>query len=78
MDIQQIETESDYEAALQEIERLWDSPYGSPEGDKLDVLVTLVEAYEEKNHPIPPPDPVDAILHLMESRLMSKGSAKKL
>ena len=71
MDIQPIKTEPDYEAALQEIERLWDSPYGSPEGDKLDVLVTLVEAYEEKNHPIPPPDPVDAILHHIESQGLS-------
>ena len=41
LDIQPIKSELDYEAALQEIERLWDSPYGSPEGDKLDALVTV-------------------------------------
>jgi len=57
MDIKPIRTEADYEVALEEIERLWGAVYGSLEGDKLDVLVTLVEAYEEKHHPIPPPDP---------------------
>ena len=55
MEIKPIKTEADYEAALKEIEQLWGSNYGSPEGDKLDVLVTLVEAYEEEHYPIPPP-----------------------
>jgi len=71
MDIKPIRTESDYETALEEIEHLWGGAYGSPEGDKLDVLVTLVEAYEEKHHPIPPPDPIEAILHRMESQGLS-------
>ena len=57
MDIKPIKTESDHEAALREIERLWGAIYGSPEGDKLDVLVTLVEVYEETHYPIPLPDP---------------------
>ncbi len=71
MEIKPIRTEADYEAALEEIERLWGAAYGSPEGDKLDILVTLVEAYEEKHHPIPPPDPVEAILHHIESQGLS-------
>ena len=71
MDIKPIRTEADYEAALEEIKHLWGAPYGSPEGDKLDVLVTLVEAYEEKHYPIPPPDPIEAILHRMESQGLS-------
>lgn len=71
MDIKPIRTEADYEAALEEIERLWGAAYGSPEGDRLDVLVTLVEAYEEQHHPIPPPDPIEAILHHMESQGLS-------
>lgn len=71
MDIKPIRTEANYEAALEEIERLWGAAYGSPEGDKLDVLVTLVEAYEEQHHPIPPPDPIEAILHHMESQGLS-------
>jgi HTH-type transcriptional regulator/antitoxin HigA len=72
MNIKPIRTEADYETALEEIERLWGAVYGSPEGDKLDVLVTLVEAYEEKYHPIPPPDPIEAILHHIESQGLSR------
>jgi HTH-type transcriptional regulator/antitoxin HigA len=72
MEIKPIRTEADYEAALQEIDRLWGAPYGSPEGDRMDVLVTLVEAYEEKHYPIPPPDPIEAILHTMESQGLTR------
>jgi len=72
MDIQPIRTEADHEIALLEIEKLWDAPYGSPEGDKLDILVTLVEAYEDKHYPILPPDPVEAIIHQMESQNLSR------
>ena len=72
MDIKPIKTESDYEAALSEIQWLWEAPHGSPEGDKLDVLVTLVDAYEQRHYPIPPPDPVEAILHHMESQGLSR------
>ena len=50
MNIKPIRTESDYEAALREIERLWEAEPGSSDGDKLDVLTTLVEAYEEKQY----------------------------
>ena len=72
MEIKPIKTEADYEAALKEIERLWGANYGSPEGDKLDVLTTLVEAYEEAHYPIPPPDPIEAILHYMENQGLSE------
>ena len=72
MDIKPIKTESDYEAALREIQRLWEAPHGSPEGDKLDVLVTLVEAYELEHYLVPPPDPVEAVLHHMESQGLSR------
>ena len=72
MDIKPIKTESDYEDALREIQRLWEAPHGSPEGDKLDVLVTLVDVYEQQHYPIPPADPVEAILHYMESQGMSR------
>lgn len=54
------------------IDQLWDAAQGSPEADKLDALVTLVEAYEEKHYPIPPPDPIEAILHYMESQGLSE------
>ena len=68
MEVKPIKTKADYNAALKDIEQLWDASYGSPEGDKLDVLVTLVDAYENEHYPIPPPDPIDAILHYMESQ----------
>ncbi len=72
MEIKPIKTESDYEDALKKIDQLWDASYGSPEGDKLDILVTLVEVYEEEHHPIPPTDPIDVILHCMESQGLSE------
>ena len=54
MEIKPIKTKADYEAALKEIEQLWGASYGSPEGNKLDTLVTLVEVYEERHYPILP------------------------
>ena len=61
MGIRPIRTEADYEAALAEIEHLFDATPNTPEGDRLDVLTTLVEAYEAHYYPISEPDPVEAI-----------------
>lgn len=72
MDIKPIRSEADYETALKTIDQLWDAAQGSPEADQLDVLVTLVEAYEEKHYPISLPDPIEAILHCMESQGLSE------
>ena len=72
MEVKPIKTEADYNDALKNIEQLWGASYSSPEGDKLDVLVTLVDAYENEHYPIPPPDPIDAILHYMESQELSE------
>ncbi|MDQ7089886.1 MAG: transcriptional regulator [Methylococcales bacterium] len=66
MDIQPIKTEQDYENSLHRIEQLWGSPENSVEGDELDILLVLVEAYETKHYPIALPDPVDAIKFRME------------
>ena len=66
MEIRHIKTEQDYDAALAEVEALWGAEPDTPEGDKLDVLITLVEAYEARHHPIAPPDPVEAILFRLE------------
>lgn len=68
MELKPIKTEKDYEEAMVKIDELWEAEPGSPEGDLLDILVTLVEAYEERHHPILPPEPVEAILHFMESQ----------
>lgn len=78
MDIRPLRTEADYDAALREIENLWGAPYGSPEGDRLEVLVTLVEAYEQKHYPIDPPDPIEAILHQMESQGLNRRDLEPL
>jgi HTH-type transcriptional regulator/antitoxin HigA len=72
MEVKPIRTKTDYNAALKNIEQLWNASYGLPEGDKLDILVTLVDAYENEHYPIPPPDPIDAILHYMESQELSE------
>jgi HTH-type transcriptional regulator/antitoxin HigA len=72
MKIKPIRTEADYEAALKEIERLFDAKPGTMEADRLDVLTTLTEAYEEKHYTIPLPDPIEAILYYMESRGLSR------
>ncbi len=68
MDIRPIRTEEDHVAALGEIERLWGAEQSSPEGDKLEVLATLVERYEEEHFPLPAADPVDVITEVMAAR----------
>ncbi|NJM70450.1 MAG: transcriptional regulator [Scytonema sp. RU_4_4] len=66
-----IRTEADYRAALSEIERLFDAEPNTPECDRLEVLTTLVEAYEQQHYPIVAPDPIEAILYYLESRGLS-------
>ena len=73
MEIRPIKTEADYEAALKEIEGLFDSEPGTPEGDRMDILITLVEAYEDEHYDIPAPDPVEAIFYYMESRGLTRA-----
>ena len=73
MDIKPIKTKADYRAALAEIERLFDAKRGSPEGDRLDVLTILVEAYEARHQPVPLTDPIEAILYHMESRGLTRA-----
>jgi len=68
MEIRPIRTEADYKAALKEVSRLIENDHdiGTPEGDRLDVLATLVQAYEAKRFPIDLPDPIEAIKFRME------------
>ena len=70
--IKPIRTEKDYDAALRAIEHLWDAAPGSAAADRLEVLVTLVEAYEAKRWPIEAPDPVAAILFRMEQLALTR------
>ena len=68
MDINPIKTEQDYRSTLQEIESLMTAGPGTPEGERLDVLTTLVEAYERKHFPLDLPHPVEAIKFAMDQR----------
>ena len=68
MKIKPIRTNADYELALREIQRLWGAKEASPEGDRLDVLATLVDAYENEHFPIDPPDPIEAIRFRLEQQ----------
>jgi HTH-type transcriptional regulator/antitoxin HigA len=72
MEIKPIKTERDCRRTLDEIDKLMDARPRTPEGDRLDVLVTLVEAWEQKHEPIAPPDPVEAILFAMEQRGLTR------
>ncbi len=64
--VKPIRTEAQHRAALKDIERLWDAPPRSADHDRLEVLATLVEDYEQRHHPIYPPDPIEAIRFRME------------
>ncbi len=68
MDITPIKTKRDYRRALKEIEGLMAAKRGTPEGDRLDILVTLVEAWDAKHYPLDLPDPVEAIKYHMEQQ----------
>jgi HTH-type transcriptional regulator/antitoxin HigA len=68
MDIKPIKNDADYRAAFKEVETLMMAAPNSPEGERLDVLVTLIEAYERKHHALDLPDPLEAIKFAMESR----------
>ena len=73
MQLKPIKTDADHEAALREIERLWGAAEGSADGDRLEILITLAEAYEEAHFPMDLPDPIEAI----KFRLEQQGADKK-
>jgi HTH-type transcriptional regulator/antitoxin HigA len=72
MDIRPIRSEADYRTALTEVERLWDAEPGTPEGDQAEILSILIETYEATHHPIPAPDPIAAILFMMEQKGLTR------
>ena len=71
-DLKPIRTQADYEKALARLEELWGSESGMAEGDQLDVMATLIDAYEEEHDPIDPPDPIEAIKFRMEQQGMTR------
>ncbi len=78
MDIHPIRNERDHARALHLIEKLWGARAGSPQAEKLEVLVTLVDAYEAKHHRIDPPDPIEAIRFRMEQEGLTRADLEKL
>jgi HTH-type transcriptional regulator/antitoxin HigA len=71
-DVKPIRSKADYEAALAEVERLWGAKSGTPRGDRLDVLATLIDSYESEHYPIDPPDPIEAIKFRMEQQNLTR------
>jgi HTH-type transcriptional regulator/antitoxin HigA len=65
-EVKPIRTKRDYEAALKEVERLWGAKPGTHDGDRLDMLATLIDAYETEHYPMDPPDPIEATKFRME------------
>ena len=77
-EVRPIRTKRDYEAALKEVERLWGAKAGTSDGDRLDVLATLIDAYEAEHYPMDPPDPVEAIKFRMEQQGLSRKDLESL
>jgi HTH-type transcriptional regulator / antitoxin HigA len=77
-EVRPILTKRDYESALKEVERLWGAKAGTSEGDRLDVLATLVDAYEAEHYPMDPPDPVEAIKFRMEQQGLTRRDLEEI
>src|SRR5271157_4824577 len=72
LDLKPIRTGADTESALAEIERLWGTKAGTLEGDRLDVLAALIDAYESEHHPVDPSDPIEAIKFRMDQQGLTR------
>jgi HTH-type transcriptional regulator/antitoxin HigA len=77
MELKPIRTKREHQAALKEIEALWNARAGTAEADRLEVLVVLVEAYERKHFPIEAPHPIDFLLHVMEARDLTRKDLER-
>lgn len=71
-DVKPIRSEADYEAAMKDVAKLWSAAGGTPDGDRLDVLATLIDAYEARHHAMDAPDPIEAIKFWMEQQGMTR------
>jgi HTH-type transcriptional regulator/antitoxin HigA len=71
-EVKPIRSEADYQAALIELGRLWGGKVGTLDGDRLDVLATLIDAYESEHEPMDPPDPIEAIKFRMEQQGLTR------
>lgn len=73
MKIKPIKTEKDYQEGLKEIKKLWDAEPDTPTGHRLEIIMALVESYENNHYPIDPPDPVEAIKFRMEQQGLNQN-----
>ena len=78
MEIKVIKTEEDYNQALLRLEKIFDAPENTKEGDEADLIGLLIEKYEEEHYPIGPPDPIEAIKFRMEQMDMNKSDLAKI
>ena len=78
MDVHPIRNQRDHTRALRQVEKLWGARPGSPEAEKLEVLLTLVDAFEARHHHIDPPDPIEAIRFRMEQEGLTRADLEKL
>lgn len=77
-DVKPIRTVADYKKALAEARKLWGSKGGTPQGDRLDVLATLIDVYEAEHDPMDPPDPVEAIKFRMEQQGLTRKDLEQM
>ena len=77
-EVRPIRTKRDYEAALKEVERLWGAEIGTRDGNRLDVLATLIDAYEADHYPMDPPDPIEAIKFRMEQQGLTRRDLEEI
>jgi HTH-type transcriptional regulator/antitoxin HigA len=73
-----LRSERDYERALLDVERLWGAISGTPNGDRLDILATLIDAYEAEHGPVDPPDPIEAIKFRMEQQGLTRKDLERV
>lgn len=73
LELKPIKSEQDYDEALKAIEIMWDAEPNTPDGDHLEVLMTLVEAYEREHYELPPPNPIAALEYYLESRGLTRS-----
>ena len=77
MELRPIRTKREYNAALKAAEALWNAREGTPAADRLEMLILLIQAYEQKHFPIEAPEPIDFLLHVMEARGMTRKDLEK-
>src|SRR5215468_12189679 len=78
IEVRPIRTKRDHDAARKEVERLWGAKANTSEGDRLDVLATLIDVYEAEHYPMDPPDPIEAIKFRMEQQGLSRRDLEEI